>query len=104
MSESVYLNLLMNIHDFERYFKEYLGPTVAQFEEYGAELVAAGKPEVIEGDHPANWAAIVRFPNKGALEHWYESPDYRPLKKARYESISSKSDAAIIPAFKGLEN
>ncbi|MGB9183789.1 MAG: DUF1330 domain-containing protein [Solirubrobacteraceae bacterium] len=67
--------------------REYSRQAVPQIQHFGGEVLAArGAVEVLEGDWRPQSVTVLRFDNMDALEAWYESPDYAPLKQMRLDS------------------
>ena len=69
-------------------FRDYLDKSKAIASRHGAELLFVGTPEkslAAEG-HPHDLAVVVRFPDPGAVEAWYGSPDYQAIVGLREQS------------------
>jgi uncharacterized protein (DUF1330 family) len=78
-------------------FEEYrvrVGPVIAQFG--GRYLTKGGSHKVLETAH---WlpdrVAIIEFPDMAALDAWYASPEYEPLKALRFASVDMAKDVII---------
>ncbi|GAA1644623.1 DUF1330 domain-containing protein [Actinoplanes couchii] len=49
----------------------------------GRNLVVDLKPVVLEGSWQPSSLVVQEFPDKEAVNHWYESPEYQRLKELR---------------------
>jgi len=96
-----YLLVQMTVTDPETYFAEYAVPLLQMFGKIGARvLVAANDPTVLEGQYAQSNTVIVEFPSLAALDDWYESAAYQPLKARRIElSEAGKTLMLRLPAF-----
>jgi len=95
----VYLVVTMNVKDLEDFFKRYAVDVVRQLQRAGAELLAAGTPEPLEGDLNVNRAVVIRFPNKAVADNWYHSAEYEPFKKLRVQELTTDGAAMFIEEF-----
>lgn len=64
-------------------YREGVFATVEKYE--GRYLVLGGKCTVVEGTWHPTVPVIIEFPSLEQAYQWYESPEYRPLKKLRLE-------------------
>ena len=64
-------------------YRSRVGPLIAR---YGGRFVAAGAPEVREGDFRPHVAVIIAFPSLDEARTWYEATDYQELKAIRQRS------------------
>ena len=72
---------------------EYRGKVPATLAPWGAELVLRGKRlAVLCGEHDATDTVVIRFPDAGALEGWFQSPAYQALVALRTDA----ADVALI--------
>lgn len=74
------------VHDAAKMetYKEGAAETI---ERHGGRYLAAGGPsEVVEGDWEPSFPVLIEFPTSEALRRWYESEEYRPLKRLRHEA------------------
>ena len=68
MSKPVYLIAQIDVKDHESYLSEYGFPLLEQLTEIGAEVLAAdANVDVLEGEWPGNWVAIIKFPSAEVL-------------------------------------
>jgi len=79
-------------------FESYRREVPAVIEKYGGRyLVRGGACEVVEGDWTPKRVVVLEFPTMAALQRWYHSEDYRPLRAQRLACT-----AANIIAVEGL--
>ena len=64
-------------------YRNRVGPVI---ERYGGRFVAAGAPEVREGDLHPHVAVIIEFPSLDQARAWYDAADYQELKAVRQRS------------------
>ncbi len=95
----VYLVVAMNVNDLQDFFTRYAVDVIGQLQEIGAELLAAGSPDPIEGDINLNRAVVIRFPSRQIADKWYKSDEYAPFKKLRLEELTSDGMGMFIEAF-----
>src|SRR5256885_4835609 len=83
-------------------FEEYrtkVGPVIAKHG--GRYLTKGGTHKVVETTHwQPDRVAITEFPDKSALEAWYNSPEVQPLIALRRASVDMDKD--ILIAIKGV--
>jgi uncharacterized protein (DUF1330 family) len=95
---AVYLVLMQQVHDIDRYRAEYLPGLRPFLEKYGAEVLVAGfDAEPAEGQ-PPNSTVVLRFADAASAWGLLNDPDYRPVKEVRY-SITSRGQAVVAPEF-----
>ena len=66
--------------------EEYRAKVGAVIARYGGRFVAAGAPEVWEGDLRPHVAVIIEFPSPEQARAWYDGADYQDLKALRQRS------------------
>ena len=66
--------------------EEYRNRVVPVIERHGGRFLAAGAPEVREGDLQPHVAVIIEFPSLDQARTWYDSADYQELKAVRQRS------------------
>ncbi len=66
--------------------EEYRGRVGQVIARYGGRFVAAGTPEVREGDLRPHVAVIIEFPSLDQARTWYDAADYQGLKAVRLRS------------------
>ena len=70
--------------------KTYAAGVGATVERFGGKFVVrGGDPVTVEGDWPARRIIMLEFPDRAALNAWYDSPDYAELKAMRLASSSA---------------
>ena len=100
MSNPVYLIAQIDVKDYESYLSEYGFPLLEQLSEIGAEVLAADSSiEVLEGEWPGNWLAIIKFPSEAVMSEFYNSEKYSPLKALRIEKLSKDGTVVTVPGF-----
>lgn len=93
---AAYMIVFCRIRDRARFIEDYARPTAALVARFGGEyIVRAPKVAVLEGDFGEGLASVVsRWPDRAALDAFYQSPEYQPLKQAR----RAISDCSIVVA------
>ena len=82
-----------DVFDSEGY-KEYQAKGGAGVAAHGGKYLSAGGDlQVLEGDWSLHRIVMLEFPEKGAFERWYFSPEYRTLKEIRDRTVHSKAFA-----------
>ncbi len=67
-------------------YRSRVTPVVERFG--GRYLVVRGPFQVVEGKWEPVFPVLVEFPSMTEARRWYDSEDYRPLKKLRLEATS----------------
>jgi len=82
---TAYMVVFARIKDRERFTKEYGMPTSEVIKKFGGEyLVRTPKVTAIEGSFGDGASAVIsKWPNRDAIERFWNSPDYQPLKEVR---------------------
>lgn len=82
---TAYMVVFARIRDRERFLEEYAKPTAALIPLYGGDyLVRSPKTTTLEGSIGDGWASVIsRWPDRAAIERFWRSPEYAPLKAAR---------------------
>jgi len=98
MSNPVYLIAQIDVKDYQSYLSEYGFPLLEQLTEVGAEVLAAdSNVDILEGDWPGNWVAIIKFPSEEIMSAFYNSNKYAPLKALRVEKLSNEGAVVVVP-------
>jgi uncharacterized protein (DUF1330 family) len=98
--QPAYFLALLRVPDIETYRREYGRKLLPQLAAAGAKLlVASQNPAVLEGDWEPTWTALIQFPDRAAAIRWYESEEYAPLKKLRFEQLTTGGTAVIFDAY-----
>ena len=72
-------------------FEEYRAQVPATIAAFGGRYLArGGAHKVLEGDWSPHRCVILEFPTMAALEAWYESPAYVPLRVVRERTTKSR--------------
>jgi uncharacterized protein (DUF1330 family) len=96
-SKPTYLMVQIKAKDFNETMQRYGQAAIACVMQFGGEILAGTPtPEVLEGSWDANWAAILRFPNKEMAQTWYHSPEYQPLKELRINELTEYGQVLMI--------
>lgn len=78
------------VEDAEAY-AAYRDANPAIVNRFGGRYVAlGGAVAVLEGDWHPRRTVIIEFPSMDALHQFYDSPDYRELRKIRHASADSR--------------
>jgi uncharacterized protein (DUF1330 family) len=71
-------------------YEEYKKGVPATIAAHGGRyLTRAGATEVLEGTWVPSRVVILEFPDMARLKAWFDSPEYRPLRKIRERSAKS---------------
>ena len=83
---SAYAILQINITNQENY-KEYLNQVTTIVKKHQGEyIVRGGKSEVVLGEWNYQRTVVVRFPSYDVALKWYNSEEYKPVRKIREEN------------------
>ncbi len=66
--------------------EEYRTHVLPVIERYGGRFLAAGPPDILEGDLTLHVAVILEFPSMERAHAWYDGADYQDLKALRQRS------------------
>ena len=89
-SKTVYLIGDVDIKNIEEY-KKYMEKVKPMIESYGGEyLIRGGEIDSLETNlwKPTR-IVLVKFPSKKLAMEWYNSDEYKPYKKIRFENATS---------------
>ena len=91
-----YVIAFVDIHDHDRFAKEYLPPIGATFAPFGGRVLAASdEAKTLEGEVPPGRTVIIEFPDFDRARKWYASDAYAPLLALR-ETIATTS-LVVVP-------
>ena len=85
-------NLEITDHPTLEKYKALVAPTVKQYG--GQYVVLGGRTVTVEGDWKPIYPVMLQFPSMDHAQRWYNSPEYRDLKKLRL--ASGRFSAVII--------
>ncbi|MSO65755.1 MAG: DUF1330 domain-containing protein [Alphaproteobacteria bacterium] len=78
----------------QKTYDAYRARTPALVARYGGQYrVRGGQHEVLEGEWPVHRFVVIEFPDMQALKGFYDSPEYRVLRRERFQSSRSKAIA-----------
>lgn len=70
-------------------YKVRVAPIV---EKFGGRYIVIGGPfEVVEGDYQVAFPVMIEFPSMEAARRWYDSDEYRDLKRQRLAATVSNA-------------
>jgi uncharacterized protein (DUF1330 family) len=76
--------IVQNTIKDEAQYQKYVQAVVPFIASFGGRLVARrAKVEVLEGEHDERPVVMFEFPNMEAIQSFWNSPDYVPIKKLR---------------------
>ena len=94
---SVYLVVLIEIHDRQRYDGEYVPAVLKLIKKHGGRLISAvDGAENLEGDLVKGRAVLIEFPSDQALKKFYYDEEYEPSKTLRHSITHSQ--AFVMPS------
>ncbi|WP_285114344.1 DUF1330 domain-containing protein [Leifsonia sp. fls2-241-R2A-40a] len=87
---SAYLVVEFTVKDPEVYRDEYSASAGKTAKKAGAEPVAGGPWEILDGEPTLSSGAIMRFPDREAALTWYNSPEYQELIEVRGAAMDAR--------------
>jgi len=87
---SAYLVVEFTVKDPDVYRDEYSANAGKTAKKYGAEPVAAGAWQILDGEPTLSSGAIMRFPDREAVLSWYNSPEYQELIEVRGVAMDAR--------------
>lgn len=86
---STFLIAQLTVHD-PAGIEDYVAQVVPVVAEFGGRYVLAGPVEdELEGATGRHLTAVIEFDDRAALDRWYDSADYAPLRALRERSATS---------------
>ena len=80
---SAYVVVEFTVKDPDVYREQYAGPAGKTAQAHGAEVLAAGNWEMLDGDTGFSAGVVVQFPDHESALNWYNSPEYQHLIEVR---------------------
>jgi uncharacterized protein (DUF1330 family) len=80
---SAYVVVEFTIKDPDVYREKYAGNAGMTAKEHGAEVLATGNWEILDGAPMLSSGVIVQFPDHETALSWYNSPEYQQLIDVR---------------------
>jgi uncharacterized protein (DUF1330 family) len=80
---SAYVIVEFTVKDPDVYREKYAGNAGKTATEHGAEVLANGNWEILDGAPLLSSGVIVQFPDREAALGWYYSPEYQKLIDVR---------------------
>jgi uncharacterized protein (DUF1330 family) len=75
-----YVIAFVDVHDADRFAKEYVAPIGATLAPFGGRPIAVSDAaKTLEGEVPPGRTVIIEFPDLARAEQWYASDAYAPL-------------------------
>jgi len=72
--------------------EEYKARVAPVVERFGGRYVAIGGPfEVVEGSYQPVFPVMIQFPSMAQASRWYDSEEYRDLKRLRLAATVSNA-------------
>jgi uncharacterized protein (DUF1330 family) len=94
---TVYVVNNLRIHDRAEY-GEYVSGFMEAFRGCGGEILAVqDAPQAFEGEWPYDRTVLLRFPSRGAITKWVQSPAYQAIVGHRHRG--AQSNIVILDAF-----
>ena len=85
-----YILVDLELTDKEK-FKDYANTVQKTVTTYGGRYTCRwGYPETLEGEWQAHRIVMIEFPTVEQARKWWDSEEYRPLKKLRRECSSAQ--------------
>jgi uncharacterized protein (DUF1330 family) len=82
---TAYMVVFAKVKDRERFIADYAAPTAKLLGDFGGKyLVRTPRTEALEGGFGPGFSAVISvWPDRAAIERFWSSPEYQPLKAAR---------------------
>jgi len=85
-------------------FRDYAVRVAPIIERHGGKYVAVDKaPDVRSGEWPFVRTVIVAYPDFGAAQRWYDSPEYREIIPIRQRAIDANIAIVRSPEEAGID-
>jgi uncharacterized protein (DUF1330 family) len=93
---SVYLILLHEISDVEKYYAEYAPKAFEMITKHGGEVLVSSPDSKPLMGVPPNGSVVIKFPSEESAMSFMSDPDYQEAAALRM-SITSNQSAVISP-------
>jgi len=87
---SAYVIVEFTVKDPEIYRDQYAATAGKTAEEHGAEVLAAGNWEILDGETGHTSGVVVQFPDHVSALGWYNSPEYQQLIEVRGVAMDAR--------------
>lgn len=87
---SAYVIVEFTVKDPDVYRERYASNAGKTAIEHGAEVIANGNWEVLDGEAGLSSGVIVQFPDRETALRWYNSPEYQQLIEVRGVAMDAR--------------
>ncbi len=87
---SAYVVVEFTVKDPDVYREKYAAAAGKTAQEHGAEVLAAGNWEILDGETGQSSGVIVQFPDHETALRWYNSPEYQQLIEVRGAAMDAR--------------
>ena len=88
---SAYVIVEFTVTDPDLYRDKYAGNAGKTAKEYGAEVLANSKWELLDGGTGLSSGVIVQFPDHETVLRWYNSPEYQKILPMRLANSTGRA-------------
>ena len=87
---SAYVVVEFTVKDPDAYREQYADAAGTTAHEHGAEVLAAGNWEILDGETGLSSGVVVQFPDHETALSWYNSPEYQKLIEVRSVAMDAR--------------
>ena len=87
---SAYVVVEFTVKDPDVYRERYAATAGKTAMDHGAEVLAAGNWELLDGETGLSSGVVVQFPDHEAALNWYNSPEYQQLIEVRGVAMDAR--------------
>jgi len=87
---SAYVIVEFTVKDPDLYREKYAAPAGKTAIEHGAQVLAAGSWEILDGETGLSSGVVVQFPDHESALRWYNSPEYQQLIDVRGVAMDAR--------------
>lgn len=87
---SAYVVVEFTVKDPDVYREQYAATAGKTAVDHGAEVLAAGNWELLDGETGLSSGVVVQFPDHEAAVNWYNSPEYQALIDVRGAAMDAR--------------